>query len=872
MADLIVDRYDAGIDPRYTHPAYTPTIDPSSSPSSSAQPQSSPTSSSDVFSVRFPVDGATDPKYASDLASALQKAGNGQVSVDQALSYIENGSEDGARTASGTASQRAQTLLHDLGPSGSAALLQGLDARYGHIDDAGRSGMSELRATQRAQGARAAIAQGLYDLAKSGRFTPSDMNALVQNTSAGDPSKGPSFTAQMIAGLPQDAVGNGLRSDYVTATIGRARTTSDPTAASSIYSNAAGVLNSLPANDPKTTALVKQFSDTLGQDSAARKTPALDASVLQSLRTLDPNGPNGAAMQQIAGAVLGRQIEGTQGTGQEAQILDSLNGQPNAIAHQEIAQLTDAQRQALVHGAHLSGDHQGLLNLLGTYEAKDPMRLTLVNDIGAAGLWSTNPAGQPNVPSGEKGFLNGLSRAVQSEVYGPDPNHPSPVPTGIVNNSTIYDAQQYLAGKVGNANVPPGQRLANLMHVLGPDHSYALLSGMKPSDLQSAGAQNAFNKLVESGQFSPADAANLADAQQRFAHSSDPYAAANGTNIARLINGLPSDASGIKIAYANAALANAEKLNSEIASGHASGIHLNQLVRERSALYEQASDTAAGATGSDAAKRQIFAQYLNDTKHLSGSNAGELKNVLNAYGANVLGTLDDKAQIAQTLSNLGGVGKDGYIQPGSAADQFLRAALTGQSQFGLGAAMNATTPLIEVPNGVTNLLSGLAGSAHPQLMAGTLDTVAQWSIAHPSQAQVLAAQDSQQGTGYRNALTSVMDKSFNQLVALNPSDPNAALTRTLQPQTVSDLQALSAIALGPPFNKDEAGNFAGMFNTHAVQFAAYASGVNTPGTADLTNLLKSAGDPRNAAAVIYGQLSNTFVAGYIRINRCWRRK
>jgi hypothetical protein len=213
------------------------------------------------------------------------------------------------------------------------------------------------------------------------------------------------------------------------------------------------------------------------------------------------------------------------------------------------------------------------------------------------------------------------------------------------------------------------------------------------------------------------------------------------------------------------------------------------------------------------------------------------------------------------LTNLGGGSKDGYIQPGSRLDQFLSLALSGQAQFGFGVS-NSAAPLAEVPRGVTSLLSGLAGSGNKQLMAGALDKVAQWAMAQPELAQILAAQDGIGGTGYRAALTDLLNRSFNQLVALDPSDPGATVLRTLQPQVVSDFQVLSGIELGPPFDTEGAGDFAGTFNTHAIQFAAYAAGVHTPGTAGLTKLLARAGDPRKAGAVIYGQLANSFIAGY----------
>jgi hypothetical protein len=162
---------------------------------------------------------------------------------------------------------------------------------------------------------------------------------------------------------------------------------------------------------------------------------------------------------------------------------------------------------------------------------------------------------------------------------------------------------------------------------------------------------------------------------------------------------------------------------------------------------------------------------------------------------------------------------------------------------------------------VTSLLNGISASGDTKLMAGTLDTAMQWTIKNPTQAEVLASQDTGNGaTGYRNALTGLFDKSFNQFVALDPSDPNATLVRTMQPQAIADLQALSAVEIGPPYDSKIAGNFAFAFAKHAGQFAAYAAGVST-NYPPLDSLLAGGGDPRNSAAAVFGQLINGFDAG-----------
>jgi hypothetical protein len=495
--------------------------------------------------------------------------------------------------------------------------------------------------------------------------------------------------------------------------------------------------------------------------------------------------------------------------------------------------------------------------------AKTPLHAVAGRYTLTSYLMPAPPSGAPNgpaIPAGDRNFLNGLKLQIQNEVFGP-PTERSAVPSGIVNNSTLYDAQQYLAGKDGNASQPASQRLQDVLSVLGSGNSYALLAGLPSSEITRL--QGAFDSVVASGNFTPSDAAKLARAQAQAAKSDDPYASGNvnDNNVSDLVDGLPSGGSNVKIGYAEACLSQAQELNGVIGSGKVSGLERGQLVTARNSLYQQASDAAAGATGNDSAKMQIFAQYLSDAKELSGPEAAVTSSVLHAYAANVLGTLSNKAQIAKTLAALGGVTKDGYITPGSGLDSFLHAALSGQAQIGFG-ALNSTDPLAEVPRGVTSLLNGLSGSGDPELGAGVLDNVAQWSIAQPAQAQVLAAQDGIGGTGYRAALTNLMNQSFNQLVALDPSDPNATVLRSLQPQPIADLQVLSGVGLGAPFDVAGAGNYAGMFYTHAVQFAAFAAGQSTPGTADLTKLLANAGDPRHAAAEIYAAATQSFIAGY----------
>ncbi len=81
----------------------------------------------------------------------------------------------------------------------------------------------------------------------------------------------------------------------------------------------------------------------------------------------------------------------------------------------------------------------------------------------------------------------------------------------------------------------------------------------------------------------------------------------------------------------------------------------------------------------------------------------------------------------------------------------------------------------------------------------------------------------------------------------------------MQPQTIADLEALSAVEMGPPYDSKIAGDFAGIMGKHAVQFAAYAD--NAAKNPELDTLLAGGGDSRNSAAVIFGQIMNAFNAG-----------
>jgi hypothetical protein len=389
-----------------------------------------------------------------------------------------------------------------------------------------------------------------------------------------------------------------------------------------------------------------------------------------------------------------------------------------------------------------------------------------------------------------------------------------------------------------------------------------VLADMTPTQAKQDGIQSSLNTLTDNGQFTADDAKALALAQANFAASPTygSYPFFDIGSVGSFIKSLPNDQNGttVKVGYAEGCVTAAQQLAQEIGSGKYSGAVLNQLTATLNGLCQNATNLSAGF--SDPVKEQLFDQLHAAATQVTGKDAANESNVLNAYAANILGSMSDKSQVAAILRGMGGVGADGAIDPNSSLAEFLRSALSGQSELGITPAVSITIPYGQMPQGVTSLLNALSGSGDTKLMAGTLDTVMQWTIANPTQAEVLAAQDTgDDATGYRNALTSLLDNSFNQFVALDPSNPNATLVRTMQPQTIADLQVLSAVEMGPPYNSNIAGNFAYVFGKHAGQFAAYASGQGTSPALD--SLLAGGGDPRNSAAVIFGQLMNGFDAG-----------
>jgi hypothetical protein len=473
------------------------------------------------------------------------------------------------------------------------------------------------------------------------------------------------------------------------------------------------------------------------------------------------------------------------------------------------------------------------------------------------GIFASNGAG---VPAADRGFLKGLGQGIDVELYGIGGQSNKGPASGVISPNTQYNIQQYLTGKVGNGSESPSQRLANMMSVFGPTRTYAVLANMTPAQAQQLAIQSSLNTLADNLKFTARDAKDLALAQANFATSESQYDFPGIGRVGSFINSLPSDQNGtaVKLGYAQGCITAARQLAQEIGSGKYSGQVQNQLTATLNGLLENATHLSAGF--SDPAKEQLFSQIEAAATRLTGTGDAKQSDVLNAYAANILGSLKDKSRIAATLRALGGVGADGAIDPNSQLAKFLQSALSGQSQLGIASYFSNMTPNGQMPEGVTSLLDAISGSGDPKLMAGTLNAVMQWTIKNPTQAAVLASQDTGNGaTGYRNALTSMLEESFNQFVALDPSNPNATLVRTMQPQTIADLQALSAVEMGPPYDSKVAGRFAQVFGTHAVQFAAYAN--DQAKYPQLDSLLAGGGDPRNSAAVIFGQLMNGFDAG-----------
>jgi hypothetical protein len=522
-----------------------------------------------------------------------------------------------------------------------------------------------------------------------------------------------------------------------------------------------------------------------------------------------------------------------------------------------------ALKQQFLDGILTSGKALGKPSVDQSYYANaahalingDPALLSRYpGGIGVQQIFGSNAG----VPDDDQRLLNGLNHAIDSDLYAGGEPGKDPM-AGIINISTMYDVQQYLDGKL-TQNESPSQLLANMMSVLGPDRSYAVLSHMTGDQVRQLHIEDSLKALTESGQFTADDAKALALAQVEFGKSADftQFDFRELGPMGRFIASLPDSPNGtaVKAAYAEGCISGVQQLTRDIASGRYSGDALRQLTVTLNSLSDNAVNVSSNLPA--AVKIQLFTKLHAAATQFGNSGNVQQADVLNAYAAGLLdaGKPGDQLQIAVALRAMGGVGANGAIDPNSELGQFLQSALRGQAAFGFG--VNDATPNMDIPGGVTHLLNGIAASGDTALGAGVLDAVAQWSIKNPELAQALAAQDTPGGSpGYRSALTSLLDKSFNQFVALNPVDPNATIVRTTQGQTIADLQALSAIGMGPPYDSKIAGDFAGVIGKHAVQFAAYAEGSTDPGL----DTFLGGGDRRKSSAVIFGEIMNAFASG-----------
>jgi hypothetical protein len=478
----------------------------------------------------------------------------------------------------------------------------------------------------------------------------------------------------------------------------------------------------------------------------------------------------------------------------------------------------------------------------------------------------------------------------KDQIFGSNgaPNSAGVPPAEAVGIRT--DWRSYLAGQIGNGNEPPSQRFANVMGVLGSSGTYALLAGMDSGEMQQFKIQDSLKVLTENGKFTAADAKALADAQAEFAKSGtkfnlDTPGLQGIGNAGRLIASLPDSPNGtaVKTAYAEACITDAGQLAGEIASGKYSGPIKDQLTATLNSLSGNAANAISNAP--IAAKIDLFSKLHGIATQVFLKGDSKEADVLNAYAAGLLvsGSPGDNSKVAAALRGLGGVrADDGAIEPNSDLGRFLQSALRGQAEFGLGGPdhLSNVTPNRDLPGGVTALLNSVAGSGDTKLMAGVLDTVMQWTIQNPEQAATLAKQDQNRtvtgnargrevtlariaGTGYRAALTKLLDNSFNQLVALHPSIPNATRTISMSSNALQDLQALTAVEMGPPYDGQIAGNFANAVGMHAGQYAAYAADDHAK-YPPLDSLLGRGDDPRQSAATIYGQIMGAVSGGLNR--------
>lgn len=409
-----------------------------------------------------------------------------------------------------------------------------------------------------------------------------------------------------------------------------------------------------------------------------------------------------------------------------------------------------------------------------------------------------------------------------------------------IDNDTLEDVENYLNGQGGSKNESQAQRLGNLMSMLGPQGTYAALSQLGMAKPQGINIGSDLQKLASSGKFTGADARAIAE-QQGY-QTKEPDYSFGGQTWASWLSTLPNTSQGnaVKNGWAQGSVTAAQHQAQAVASGKYSGVDLENANANLNEIAQSATQVSSNLPDQD--KVQLFDQFYAAGKSLSGPQAGQERNFLNTYAANILGSLHSKSEIATTLRGLGGVGSDGTLS-GNAAN-FINSALAGQAE------LNPETD--GSPKGVTVLLDGIAKSGDRQLMAGTLNDVAQWAQTNPKSASVLAAQDQgSSATGFRNALTTLFSNSFPQFVQLGHDGPVGELNAT----QLEDLQVLTTIETGQPYTGDASKNFASAYGKAVGELIGYAGGHLTKNTQGLDSAF---GGSKTSAAKVFGQLIGSF--------------
>ena len=198
-------------------------------------------------------------------------------------------------------------------------------------------------------------------------------------------------------------------------------------------------------------------------------------------------------------------------------------------------------------GGSLFAAYTHATSVTRTVVAKLPKRP--VKPPADPGVWSTG-AGEPALqPNDLKGLL-ALKNMVTNDVYGPFPSERTSEPTGNLRPETAYVIQEYLEGKAGTPSESAVDRLRNLLHVLGPGDSVAMLTDMPQSAINGLGLQSALDQLVKSGQFTASDAAKIPAVQNLFVRS-DAYGQSAGTNgeVTSLLDDLPQGGGSVLGAF-----------------------------------------------------------------------------------------------------------------------------------------------------------------------------------------------------------------------------------------------------------------------------------------------------------------------------------